>query len=128
MILAQVRNALHPPAARAEPWAHLACVAIYLHPVQLASSSGESWFINTSNVVLAMADIRPAYRIPRRSHVGTICYSCSRKLLNTTGSLCETILYLIFGGFKVFITILGFVALGLESTLPIPQLIRWGCA
>ena len=44
--------------------------------------------------------------------------------LNATGSLCETILYLIFGGFKVFISILGFVALGLESTLPIPQLIR----
>jgi len=37
--------------------------------------------------------------------------------------LCETILYLIFGRFNVFISILGFVALGLESTLPIPQLI-----
>jgi len=37
--------------------------------------------------------------------------------------LCETILYLIFGRFDVFISIMGFVALGLESTLPIPQLI-----
>jgi len=37
--------------------------------------------------------------------------------------LCETILYLIFGRFDTFISILGFVALGLESTLPIPQLI-----
>ncbi|KAF9648952.1 hypothetical protein BDM02DRAFT_3269096 [Thelephora ganbajun] len=37
--------------------------------------------------------------------------------------LCETILYLIFGRFDVFISILGFLALGLESTLPIPQLI-----
>jgi len=37
--------------------------------------------------------------------------------------LCETILYLILGRFEVFISILGFVALGLESTLPIPQLI-----
>jgi len=37
--------------------------------------------------------------------------------------LCETILFLIFGRFKAFISILGFVALGLESTLPIPQLV-----
>jgi len=37
--------------------------------------------------------------------------------------LCETILVLIFVNSKVFISILGFVALGLESTLPIPQLI-----
>ena len=57
------------------------------------------------------------------------CASCSRcsryrALIDVTLSLCETILYLIFGRFKVFVTILGFVALGLESTLPIPQLIR----
>ncbi|TDL23645.1 hypothetical protein BD410DRAFT_143564 [Rickenella mellea] len=37
--------------------------------------------------------------------------------------LCLTILYLIFGRSDIFITILGFVALGLESTLPIPQFI-----
>jgi len=37
--------------------------------------------------------------------------------------LCETILYLIFGRFDVFVSVLGFVALGLESTLPIPQLV-----
>jgi len=33
------------------------------------------------------------------------------------------ILFLVFGQSNVFVTILGFVALGLESTLPIPQLI-----
>jgi len=37
--------------------------------------------------------------------------------------LFQAILFLIFGRSKVFITILGFLALGLESTLPIPQLI-----
>ncbi|CAL1714908.1 unnamed protein product [Somion occarium] len=37
--------------------------------------------------------------------------------------LCQAILYLVFGQSDVYISILGFVALGLESTLPIPQLI-----
>ncbi|EJF64172.1 hypothetical protein DICSQDRAFT_53698 [Dichomitus squalens LYAD-421 SS1] len=37
--------------------------------------------------------------------------------------LCESILFLILGRSEVFVSILGFVALGLESTLPIPQLI-----
>ncbi|KNZ71635.1 PQ-loop repeat-containing protein 1 [Termitomyces sp. J132] len=37
--------------------------------------------------------------------------------------LCQAILFLIFGRFETFVSILGFVALGLESTLPIPQLI-----
>jgi len=37
--------------------------------------------------------------------------------------LCLAILFLIFGRSDVFVSILGFVALGLESTLPIPQLI-----
>ena len=39
-------------------------------------------------------------------------------------SVCQAILVLIFGRSEVFVNILGFVALGLESTLPIPQLIR----
>ncbi|KIM74650.1 hypothetical protein PILCRDRAFT_43908, partial [Piloderma croceum F 1598] len=38
-------------------------------------------------------------------------------------TLCLAILFLIFGRSDVFVSILGFVALGLESTLPIPQLI-----
>lgn len=38
--------------------------------------------------------------------------------------LCLAILFLIFGRSDVFVSILGFVALGLESTLPIPQLIK----
>ncbi|KAI8996349.1 hypothetical protein BD414DRAFT_454966 [Trametes punicea] len=37
--------------------------------------------------------------------------------------LCQAILFLILGRSHVFVSILGFVALGLESTLPIPQLI-----
>ncbi|KAK0488860.1 hypothetical protein IW261DRAFT_377685 [Armillaria novae-zelandiae] len=37
--------------------------------------------------------------------------------------LLEAILFLILGRSKVFVSLLGFVALGLESTLPIPQLI-----
>jgi len=37
--------------------------------------------------------------------------------------LCEAILFLIFGRWETFVSVLGFVALGLESTLPIPQMI-----
>nr|VWO94617.1 FimK [Ganoderma boninense] len=37
--------------------------------------------------------------------------------------LCQAILFLILGRSDLFISALGFVALGLESTLPIPQLI-----
>ncbi|KAF5336087.1 hypothetical protein D9611_006234 [Ephemerocybe angulata] len=37
--------------------------------------------------------------------------------------LCQAILFLIFGRSEVFVGALGFIALGLESTLPIPQLI-----
>ncbi|EIW58701.1 uncharacterized protein TRAVEDRAFT_168401 [Trametes versicolor FP-101664 SS1] len=37
--------------------------------------------------------------------------------------LCQAILFLILGRSELFVSILGFVALGLESTLPIPQLI-----
>ncbi len=39
-------------------------------------------------------------------------------------SLCQAILFLILGRSETFVSILGFVALGLESTLPIPQLLR----
>ncbi|KAF7798006.1 hypothetical protein EIP86_009216 [Pleurotus ostreatoroseus] len=37
--------------------------------------------------------------------------------------LCQAILFLIFGRSEIFVAILGYVALGLESTLPIPQLL-----
>ncbi|KAF9221424.1 hypothetical protein BS17DRAFT_785359 [Gyrodon lividus] len=37
--------------------------------------------------------------------------------------LCSAIVYLIFGRSELYIWLLGFIALGLESTLPIPQLI-----
>lgn len=39
--------------------------------------------------------------------------------------MCLTIATLIFGRSDLYVSILGFVALGLESTLPIPQLIRY---
>lgn len=42
---------------------------------------------------------------------------------NPSRSLVQTILFLIFSGFETYVSVLGFVALGLESTLPIPQLI-----
>jgi hypothetical protein len=38
-------------------------------------------------------------------------------------TLCSAILFLILGRSDVYVAFLGFVALGLESTLPIPQLI-----
>ncbi|PBK72261.1 uncharacterized protein ARMOST_07048 [Armillaria ostoyae] len=41
--------------------------------------------------------------------------------------LLEAILFLILGRSDVFVSLLGFVALGLESTLPIPQLISDHC-
>ena len=44
-----------------------------------------------------------------------------------THRLVQAILFLILGRSKTYITILGFVALGTESTLPIPQLIRRVC-
>lgn len=37
--------------------------------------------------------------------------------------LCQAIFFLVLGRQTIFVSILGFVALGLESTLPIPQLI-----
>ncbi|KAJ7636024.1 hypothetical protein DFH06DRAFT_1433819, partial [Mycena polygramma] len=37
--------------------------------------------------------------------------------------LLQAILFLILGRFQAFVAVLGFIALGLESTLPIPQLI-----
>ncbi|KAL1747918.1 hypothetical protein HDZ31DRAFT_80073 [Schizophyllum fasciatum] len=37
--------------------------------------------------------------------------------------LVQTILFLILSGYDTYVALLGFVALGLESTLPIPQLI-----
>lgn len=39
--------------------------------------------------------------------------------------ICQAIMFLIFGRSDLYINILGFLALGLESTLPIPQLIRY---
>ena len=39
-------------------------------------------------------------------------------------SFCETILQLILGRRQWFIDALGYIALGLESTLPLPQMVR----
>ena len=46
------------------------------------------------------------------------------RLFTALRRLCQAILFLILGRSELFISILGFLALGLESTLPIPQLIR----
>lgn len=46
-------------------------------------------------------------------------------LTNARYSLCQAILFLILGRSQTFIFILGMVALGVESTLPIPQMIRY---
>ncbi|CAK5267349.1 unnamed protein product, partial [Mycena citricolor] len=37
--------------------------------------------------------------------------------------ILQAILFLVFGRFELYVSLLGFLALGLESTLPIPQLI-----
>ncbi|KAI9461450.1 hypothetical protein HD554DRAFT_2129749 [Boletus coccyginus] len=41
--------------------------------------------------------------------------------------LCSAIIFLIFGRSELYISLLGFFALGLESTLPLPQLLRFVC-
>ncbi|PPQ65770.1 hypothetical protein CVT26_000371 [Gymnopilus dilepis] len=56
---------------------------------------------------------------------GWMCVSFLSKLFfaaHLESSLCLAILFLIFGRSEIFVAILGFFALGLESTLPIPQL------
>ena len=45
-------------------------------------------------------------------------------LLTYLFSFCETILQLILGRRQWFIDALGYIALGLESTLPLPQMVR----
>jgi hypothetical protein len=79
MILAQVRNVLLSYSlVEAEPWSCLACLTLHLHPIQALSESGESWPINTSDVILAMADLHPIRRIPRWAHVRIICDTHTR--------------------------------------------------
>lgn len=71
--------------------------------------------IYTIHRILGWINVRPL-SLPAISPLDRCC--CQR-------SLCQAILFLIFGRSRVFITLLGFFALGLESTLPIPQLIRY---
>ena len=52
-------------------------------------------------------------------------YGASYLLIQLMHSLCQAILFLIFGRSKLYVAILGYVALGLESTLPIPQFYRY---
>jgi hypothetical protein len=70
-----------------------------------------------------MALIHTIHRISRRIHVRGVRFLCAY-MNDIKNRLCLAILFLIFGRSDVFVSILGFVALGLESTLPIPQLIR----
>ena len=58
---------------------------------------------------------------------GLMCVSSDERNLALTYrlfSVCETILQLILGRRQWFIDTLGFIALGLESTLPLPQMAR----
>lgn len=67
-----------------------------------------------------MDDLRTAYRVPCWLHVKGITlfdWYC----LTVRASVFLTILVLIFGRLETFVWLLGFFALGLESTLPLPQ-------
>ena len=70
-----------------------------------------------------MASVHSIRRISGGIHVsghGSFLVNVSSESI----SLCSAILYLIFGRSNLYISMVGFIALGLESTLPIPQLIR----
>jgi hypothetical protein len=74
--------------------------------------------------ILAVADVRPVHRVFGSLHV-SIPFALGSWANDIVNSIAMSILYLALGGFDFYINILGFVALGLESTLPIPQLIRF---
>ena len=67
-----------------------------------------------------MVDLLTTYRIPCGLYVRKRKSIIIAPLLIQI-SVLLTILVLIFGRVDVFVWLLGFIALGLESTLPIPQ-------
>lgn len=58
------------------------------------------------------------------SFMSVIVVSSVSSTANSSSSLCSAIAYLIFGRFDLYMSLVGFAALGVESTLPIPQVIR----
>ena len=75
-------------------------------------------------LVREMVEFQPTYQISGRIYVSRI-HAYSLHTIPDHMSACQSISYLIFGQSKVYMAILGFAALGLESTLPIPRLIRY---
>jgi len=73
-----------------------------------------------------MAQLHSVPRIPNWPNVSKSFPQLCRELISRILSFCQGILFLIFGRSEFFIGMVGFFALGLESTLPIPQLIRLG--
>ena len=69
-----------------------------------------------------MVDLLTTYRVPCWLYVRKRKYNHCPFLIRF--SVLLTILVLIFGRVDVFVWLLGFFALGLESTLPIPQFMR----
>ncbi len=125
MIVAQVRY----PSHSSSKLHILTCkpsvsIAIYLHIVPPKNKSGERRDVSKTFLILAMANIHSVHRVSRRIYVSRLPSSSSSSPLPTIIRLCQAILFLIFGRSEIFVAILGFVALGLESTLPIPQLLR----
>ena len=102
--------------------------SIHLHPVPPAHKSGERRHLITTAFVLAVAELHTIRGVSSRIHVRLFkaqCCSLSLSRVILVVRLCLSILFLIFGRLPLFVDLLGFVALGLESTLPIPQLVRF---
>jgi hypothetical protein len=85
----------------------------------LATDGRWLWRINR-NSILSLLSTPPSFLTP-------FGYPNALNFIGDLGrgSVCQTILVLIFGRQHWFVDALGFFSLGLESTLPLPQLIRY---
>jgi hypothetical protein len=121
MILAQVRCLTSDTTYVA----HLlpAGPSIYMHSLPTKNKPRSTRRITSTAVILAMANLHAIYRVSCWFDVRWASFS-SFLSPYVQSSLCQAILFLIFGRSELFVSTLGFLALGLESTLPIPQLIR----
>jgi hypothetical protein len=73
-----------------------------------------------------MAILFQLHRIPRCLDASQVPTLLSTIIDQDPFSVVQTILVLIFGRQEWFVDTLGYLSLGLESTLPLPQLIRQG--
>jgi hypothetical protein len=100
--------------------------AIHLHSLPSPNKSGILRSQDSSSIVLAVEYLCAVYRVFGWIYVRilsrTICIPLPLTL--PFYRLCQAIIFLIFNHSEIYVAILGFFALGLESTLPIPQLIR----